>query len=326
MLVTGTRRPGEATVDAGGRRPPLVGLSRHARGQSVTHKGTRLTRREGKSGPGQSAPDPRPRTTNFTGPGHVDEQRSGPVLHERPGRPVRAATGTGRASGFHDRRQSLAVKASSAVRPSRPCISTAAMSLVFSCASPWSSYSTSSSTATTGTSSRLVRSAASTAEARSREPGSASYAARAAATSGVDRTVVTGEAGVRDGAHRADACQTAHARSVLWRHGLRDLGRPRPGADADRAALSFVAWRRRGLAAGLRGLSWTLLPVAAWLTGTLTLAVDIGQARHRLGRPPGLSARPCGRGIVVAGVCAVGLVVPVGRDASAGASGVNARA
>ena len=44
------------------------------------------------------------------------------------------------------------------------------------------------------------------------------------------------------------------------------------------AALSFVAWRRRGLAAGLRGLSWTLLPVAAWLTGTLRLAVDVGQA------------------------------------------------
>jgi len=40
-------------------------------------------------------------------------------------------------------------------------------------------------------------------------------------------------------------------------------------------ALSWVAWRRRGLAAGLRGLAWTLVPVAAWLTGTLKLAVNI---------------------------------------------------
>src|SRR4051795_515275 len=41
------------------------------------------------------------------------------------------------------------------------------------------------------------------------------------------------------------------------------------------AALSWMAWRRRGLAAGVRGLAWTLVPVAAWLTGTLKLAVNI---------------------------------------------------
>jgi len=41
------------------------------------------------------------------------------------------------------------------------------------------------------------------------------------------------------------------------------------------AALSWVAWRRRGLAAGIRGLAWTLIPVAAWLTGTLKLAVNV---------------------------------------------------
>jgi hypothetical protein len=41
------------------------------------------------------------------------------------------------------------------------------------------------------------------------------------------------------------------------------------------AALSWVAWRRRGLAAGLRALAWTLLPIAAWLTGTLKLAAGI---------------------------------------------------
>src|SRR3954454_14728114 len=41
------------------------------------------------------------------------------------------------------------------------------------------------------------------------------------------------------------------------------------------AGLSWVAWRRRGLAAGVRGLAWTLVPVAAWLTGTLKLAVSV---------------------------------------------------
>ncbi|MBV9830545.1 MAG: hypothetical protein JOZ82_03050 [Marmoricola sp.] len=42
-------------------------------------------------------------------------------------------------------------------------------------------------------------------------------------------------------------------------------------------ALAWRAWRRRGLAAGLRGLAWSLLPLAAWLTGTLELAASILQ-------------------------------------------------
>jgi hypothetical protein len=42
-------------------------------------------------------------------------------------------------------------------------------------------------------------------------------------------------------------------------------------------ALSWVAWRRRGTAAGLRGLAWSLLPIAAWLTGTLKLVASIAQ-------------------------------------------------
>lgn len=41
------------------------------------------------------------------------------------------------------------------------------------------------------------------------------------------------------------------------------------------AAFAWVSWRRRGLAAGLRGLAWTLVPIAAWLTGTLKLAANI---------------------------------------------------
>lgn len=39
--------------------------------------------------------------------------------------------------------------------------------------------------------------------------------------------------------------------------------------------LSWLAWRRRGLPAGLRGLAWSLLPLAAWLTGTLHLLANV---------------------------------------------------
>jgi hypothetical protein len=73
-------------------------------------------------------------------------------------------------------------------------------------------------------------------------------------------------------------------------------------------ALSWVAWRRRGLASGLRGLAWTLVPVAAWLTGTLKLAVnivnDIGSWATRLVFSPSVWA-----GIIVAGGSAVLFVV-----------------
>jgi hypothetical protein len=41
------------------------------------------------------------------------------------------------------------------------------------------------------------------------------------------------------------------------------------------AAYTWVAWRRSGPAAGIRGLAWTLLPVAAWLTGSLKLVTGI---------------------------------------------------
>jgi hypothetical protein len=41
------------------------------------------------------------------------------------------------------------------------------------------------------------------------------------------------------------------------------------------AGLTWVAWRRRGAAAAVRGLAWTLVPLALWLTGTLRLAASI---------------------------------------------------
>lgn len=40
--------------------------------------------------------------------------------------------------------------------------------------------------------------------------------------------------------------------------------------------ISVLVWRRRGAAAGLRGVAWSLLPVAAGLTGVLRLIWEIG--------------------------------------------------
>ena len=42
--------------------------------------------------------------------------------------------------------------------------------------------------------------------------------------------------------------------------------------------LSALVWRRRGATAGLRGVAWSLLPLAASLTGTLRLGWEVGDA------------------------------------------------
>lgn len=41
---------------------------------------------------------------------------------------------------------------------------------------------------------------------------------------------------------------------------------------------SALLWRRRGPASGVRGVAWSLLPVAALLTGTWRLIWEIGDA------------------------------------------------
>lgn len=41
------------------------------------------------------------------------------------------------------------------------------------------------------------------------------------------------------------------------------------------AIWTWIAFRRRGAANGLRAMGFTLLPAAAWLTGTLELVVEI---------------------------------------------------
>jgi heme exporter protein D len=42
--------------------------------------------------------------------------------------------------------------------------------------------------------------------------------------------------------------------------------------------LSILLWRRRGPASGVRGVAWSLLPLAAGLTGTLRLLWQIGDS------------------------------------------------
>lgn len=42
--------------------------------------------------------------------------------------------------------------------------------------------------------------------------------------------------------------------------------------------ISLLLWRSRGIASGLRGTAWSLLPAAAGLTGTLRLIWQIGDS------------------------------------------------
>jgi uncharacterized protein (TIGR03382 family) len=72
--------------------------------------------------------------------------------------------------------------------------------------------------------------------------------------------------------------------------------------------LSVLVWRRRGAAAGLRAVAWSLLPAAAGLTGTLRLlwriADEVGSWAVRLVFSPVVWL-----GIVLAGVAVVLFVV-----------------
>lgn len=42
--------------------------------------------------------------------------------------------------------------------------------------------------------------------------------------------------------------------------------------------LSFLAWRSRGAAAGLRGLAWSLIPLAAAMTGLLRVVFEVTES------------------------------------------------
>ncbi|GAA4576167.1 cellulose synthase [Planotetraspora kaengkrachanensis] len=76
------------------------------------------------------------------------------------------------------------------------------------------------------------------------------------------------------------------------------------GVTAVGIALSYLAFRRRGLAAGLRATAWSLLPLAAYLTGALRTVWNIGSAV--VGFVTGLVFSPMvWAGVVVTGVSAL---------------------
>jgi hypothetical protein len=72
--------------------------------------------------------------------------------------------------------------------------------------------------------------------------------------------------------------------------------------------LSAAAWRRRGMASGLRGVAWSLLPLAAAMTGLLRVVWEVADSVSswavRLVFSPTVWA-----GIIVAGVSATLFVV-----------------
>jgi hypothetical protein len=68
--------------------------------------------------------------------------------------------------------------------------------------------------------------------------------------------------------------------------------------------LSYIAMRRRGLGAGLRGAAWSLLPLAAYLTGAIEMFWKMGAAIGDFARGFVFSAQVWS-GIVVAGVALV---------------------
>lgn len=73
-------------------------------------------------------------------------------------------------------------------------------------------------------------------------------------------------------------------------------------------AWAWVAFRRRGVANGLRALGFAVLPAAAWLTGTLRMFTEIAQAVGRWAGGLALSP-PVWAGISLAGLSVVLLVV-----------------
>ncbi|WP_248963084.1 cellulose synthase [Sphaerisporangium perillae] len=93
------------------------------------------------------------------------------------------------------------------------------------------------------------------------------------------------------------------------------------GVTAAGLVLSFLAFRRRGAGAGLRGAAWSLIPLAAYLTGALPALWQAGTAV--VGFVTGLVFSPTvWAGVIVAGLSALlFLVSGVLRRRRGGAAG-----
>jgi hypothetical protein len=83
--------------------------------------------------------------------------------------------------------------------------------------------------------------------------------------------------------------------------------------------LSYLALRRRGIGSGLRGAAWSLLPLAAYLTGAIEMFWKIGIAIGNFATGFAFSPRVWS-GIAVTGVAALLFAVsgPLRRPAHAG--------
>ncbi|MEV4460674.1 cellulose synthase [Microbispora sp. NPDC004025] len=80
------------------------------------------------------------------------------------------------------------------------------------------------------------------------------------------------------------------------------------GVTAVGIGLSYLAFRRRGVTAGLRTTAWSLLPLAAYLTGALQTLWNIGAAA--VGFVTGLVLSPSvWAGVILAGLSALLFVV-----------------
>ncbi|MFC4536348.1 cellulose synthase [Sphaerisporangium dianthi] len=100
------------------------------------------------------------------------------------------------------------------------------------------------------------------------------------------------------------------------------------GVSAAGLLLSFLALRRRGAAAGLRGAAWSLIPIAAYLTGALPALWQAGTAVA--GFVTGLVFSPLvWAGVIVAGLSAllflVSGVLRKRRRGAGAAAGANDR-
>jgi hypothetical protein len=76
-------------------------------------------------------------------------------------------------------------------------------------------------------------------------------------------------------------------------------------------ALSGIAWRKKGARSGIRGIAWSLLPIAAWLTHALPLIGRIISAIVQFAGAVVLSPRVW-LGVILVGVSAVLFLVSGG--------------
>jgi hypothetical protein len=75
--------------------------------------------------------------------------------------------------------------------------------------------------------------------------------------------------------------------------------------------LSGIAWRKKGARSGIRGIAWSLLPIAAWLTHALPLIGRIVSAIVQFAGAVALSPRVW-LGVILVGVSAVLFLVSGG--------------